>query len=66
MNGSIQSEAEAFANEKVARINWISQYRKNYGKLITLFPDEKALYEGFFPKLKTRKDKETDEEEAEQ
>ena len=59
---AIMSEATAMANEKSAKIDWITQYRKDYGTLIQMYPNEKSFCEGFFPKFRSRSvsDTETD------
>jgi hypothetical protein len=45
---AISDEGIAFADEKIARLDWLTQYKKNYGVLIAMFPDDKALVEEFF------------------
>lgn len=48
LKAAIDEEARTFAEEKNARIDFITRYKKNYGSLIDLFPDDRNLVEEFF------------------
>ena len=58
----INIEANAFAEEKKVKVDWLTQYKKNYGKLIDMFPGQKQFYEGFFLKHRTTSKDESEQE----